>query len=199
MPVLLACPTCLQKVRAPDSVLGKQIKCPQCKNPFLATDSSAPPAPLPRTPSQRETTTDSAIPASEPEPAARLGIDARISIDDDGSDPPSAIRISQETGGSSFGDFLLLRKHVAPKIALPLFYLGLVAILVLGLVCFVAAICLILTEGLSRTIGLLMLIATGLATPLAVVVWRVFCEMVVAVFGTNAGNTTAPNLRDVES
>ena len=58
MPVITQCPKCGKKLRAPDDRLGKQAKCPQCKNPFTiqaaagmspgADGGSAQPRPTPR-------------------------------------------------------------------------------------------------------------------------------------------------------
>lgn len=184
MPVIVACPTCLQKVRVPDSVLGKQIKCPQCKNPFVAGDSSAPPTAASRTAASRAGGSSAASAVAEPavaaEPPSKGWSNPEIDVVEDEFDTRSALRPRPE--GNGFADFLLLKTFVAPRIQVALFYIGLVAILVFGLVSLVAAIFLALRAGLERTMGLLLLIATVLATPLAVVVWRVFCEMVAAVF-----------------
>ncbi len=36
MPTLIACPRCQRKLRVPDDLLGKSVKCPGCAEPFMA-------------------------------------------------------------------------------------------------------------------------------------------------------------------
>jgi predicted Zn finger-like uncharacterized protein len=43
MPTTVDCPTCSRKLRIPDELLGKKVKCPQCGNAFVASASA--PAP----------------------------------------------------------------------------------------------------------------------------------------------------------
>src|SRR5437660_9929719 len=102
MTVVIACPICTQKVRAPDSVLGRQIKCPQCKNPFIALDPNA----IPAAP---------AFDAGFPEkPGTPVLGDEDAEISEDVPRRPSA-----------FVDYLLFRRMVTPVIITVLFYLGL--------------------------------------------------------------------------
>ena len=37
MPTIIYCPSCGRKLNAPDQVLGKQVRCPQCKVSFTAS------------------------------------------------------------------------------------------------------------------------------------------------------------------
>jgi predicted Zn finger-like uncharacterized protein len=41
MPVSVSCPSCERKLRVPDELLGKRVKCPGCKNTFTAEDPDA--------------------------------------------------------------------------------------------------------------------------------------------------------------
>jgi hypothetical protein len=43
MPTTVDCPTCSRKLRIPDELLGKKVKCPQCGNAFLAGAAAPPP------------------------------------------------------------------------------------------------------------------------------------------------------------
>jgi predicted Zn finger-like uncharacterized protein len=43
MPTTVDCPNCSRKLRIPDELLGKKVKCPQCGNAFVASASA--PAP----------------------------------------------------------------------------------------------------------------------------------------------------------
>jgi hypothetical protein len=47
MPEFVSCPDCQRKLRVPDEMLGKKVKCPDCKGTFLATagGAAAPPGP----------------------------------------------------------------------------------------------------------------------------------------------------------
>ncbi len=48
MPITVACSSCNRKLRVPDDLLGKRVKCPTCGNTFEATaEDEAPPEPPP--------------------------------------------------------------------------------------------------------------------------------------------------------
>jgi predicted Zn finger-like uncharacterized protein len=60
MPTTVDCPNCSRKLRIPDELLGKKVKCPQCGNAFTASASAPPPeemeeepAPAPRAAARR--------------------------------------------------------------------------------------------------------------------------------------------------
>ncbi len=36
MPEIVTCPNCTRKLRVPDDLVGKTVKCPECKQAFLA-------------------------------------------------------------------------------------------------------------------------------------------------------------------
>lgn len=42
MPEIVTCPNCSRKLRVPDNLLGKTVKCPECKQAFSAQTESAP-------------------------------------------------------------------------------------------------------------------------------------------------------------
>jgi predicted Zn finger-like uncharacterized protein len=61
MPEIVNCPQCERKLRVPEELLGKKVKCPTCENTFSASiaSSAAPtpprreePAPRPRSPEE---------------------------------------------------------------------------------------------------------------------------------------------------
>src|SRR5262245_32305826 len=104
--LVIACPICLQKIRAPANVVGRQIRCPQCKNGFTAADPAAvggtsvlPSAPRPREPEANEE------PAADP-----LGLE---SDDNGGKGAPASNAVI---------DFLLLRRLITPAILVALFW-----------------------------------------------------------------------------
>jgi predicted Zn finger-like uncharacterized protein len=45
MPINTDCPSCNRKLRVPDELLGKKVKCPTCGTVFQADESSAPAGP----------------------------------------------------------------------------------------------------------------------------------------------------------
>jgi hypothetical protein len=61
MPTLVACPKCQRKLRVPDDLLGKSVKCPGCHEPFTADGGAAVTLALP----PRETAEDERV---TPEP-----------------------------------------------------------------------------------------------------------------------------------
>jgi predicted Zn finger-like uncharacterized protein len=47
MPIITQCPACERKVRVPDELLGKKVRCPGCGDTFTAADTPAAPEPKP--------------------------------------------------------------------------------------------------------------------------------------------------------
>ena len=50
MPVTVVCPACKSKLKAPDNLIGKAVKCPSCAKPVLVKAAAAAPAPAPAAP-----------------------------------------------------------------------------------------------------------------------------------------------------
>ena len=44
MPEIVSCPDCDRKLRVPDNLLGKKVKCPSCGNMFTADTNGAAPS-----------------------------------------------------------------------------------------------------------------------------------------------------------
>ena len=36
MPTVVACPSCQKQLKVPDELLGRKVKCPGCKETFMA-------------------------------------------------------------------------------------------------------------------------------------------------------------------
>jgi membrane-associated protease RseP (regulator of RpoE activity) len=70
MPVVIACPSCKQKLKAPDAAIGKAVKCPGCGSAIKVNAPDAPePAPAPAA-AQRQAAAAAKTPAprrDEPE------------------------------------------------------------------------------------------------------------------------------------
>jgi predicted Zn finger-like uncharacterized protein len=105
MPELVSCPDCQSKLRVPDHLLGKKVKCPRCGNPFQATaEQPAPPpeeeeeAPRPRKPARREEYEEEAVarkrkPARPPEDEEEeIPVARRRRDEDDEEESPRARR-----------------------------------------------------------------------------------------------------------
>jgi predicted Zn finger-like uncharacterized protein len=69
MPEIVQCPECQRKLKVPDNLLGKKVKCPTCGATFTAASEAAPepaPAPAPARRPRREEAYE-----EEPAPPAR--------------------------------------------------------------------------------------------------------------------------------
>src|SRR5215475_13334355 len=103
MPVVIASPICQQKVRVNTSLLGKSVKCPQCKNPFTAVDPNAAAAPAPTwEPVTAKPEFDFTSAREEP---------PREEVSDEEDLPPSP-PVPRKSGGSALVDYLLFRRMV---------------------------------------------------------------------------------------
>lgn len=178
MTIVVACPTCQQKIRAPESVLGRQIKCPQCKNAFIPeaaptqaqVTASAPPEPPPYEPpaSTWESAGQNDLP--EPEPTYTP---TRRSRDTGGR--------SGEKSGGGFVDYLLFRRMVTPGIITVIFYIGVVGIILGGLISTgITVFALIRSELYGMAI--LYLVIGFMSGLMGLVFWRIYCELIILAF-----------------
>jgi hypothetical protein len=75
MPEIIACPQCKGKLKLPEALLGKKVRCPDCKNTFVA-GASAPVAAPPPLPQFKQGVAAPPIRKPAPPPAEVLEIDA---------------------------------------------------------------------------------------------------------------------------
>jgi uncharacterized protein len=71
MPVTVVCPACKSKLKAPDNLIGKAVKCPSCSKPVLVKAAAAPasaPAPAPKKPPVKPAPVIEEEPIEEMEP-----------------------------------------------------------------------------------------------------------------------------------
>lgn len=155
--IVIACPICMQKIRAPEAVVGRQVKCPQCKNSFLAADPNSIIADVPEVPGVDPTDWEATIPRDEPETAG-----------------------SRSSG--SLVDYLVFRRMVTPAIITVVFYLGAGLILLSGLVYGIISLIALFGSRGTALVGLLGLLVAALSTIICVVMWRVFCEVLISIF-----------------
>ncbi|HEV3145186.1 MAG TPA: DUF4282 domain-containing protein [Gemmataceae bacterium] len=183
MPLVIACPTCQQKIRAPESVIGRQIKCPQCKTPFVAQDSSSVgvAAGSPAATVREQLPPQQEFPAVPPATQAWPG---------NGEEAPEETEPSarEKAPRGSFVDYLLFRRMITPWIIIVVFYLGVAGILIYGLVMFVLDLGLMVAAarsgggGLAVALTLLYALGVFLATLVSLVMWRVYCEVIATFF-----------------
>jgi hypothetical protein len=184
MPLVIACPICQQKIRAPETVIGRQIKCPQCKTPFIAQDTSSLAAGV----VSPGGTVREQIPPSQQQiaPAAPAGTQAWPSgRAEELGEAEAEPRERAAPSRGSFMDYLLFRRMVTPWIIIVVFYLGVVGILIGGIVQFVMAILLMVeSRGRSAGVGIavLYIVGTLFGTIFALIFWRVYCEVIATFF-----------------
>jgi hypothetical protein len=167
MPVVIACPICQQKVRVNENLLGKSVKCPQCKNPFTAVDPNAAVAPTWEAVTQKPELDFTSPPPPQEPPEEEF----------DDEDVP-AHPATRKSGGSGIVDYLLFRRMVTPWVILVLFYVGVVVLIGLGLFQAVSGV-IALASG--HTLGLALIFGALFGTLFGILLLRVYCE-VVAVF-----------------
>ena len=175
--LVIACPICLQKIRAPAAVVGKQIRCPQCKNGFTAADPSAvanQPA-VPNLPRPREPVPEDEEPGADP-----LGLEADVDA------------VAEPAGPSPFVEFLLLRRMITPVILVALFWFGVAVILLAGLVAFIVAVIGLATRttpvlpGLSTSnVDLTVTFTNGVPTAMKVAITNYRLDAGVAYMNLN--------------
>ena len=71
MPLLVECPSCGKKLKIPDNLVGKQVRCADCAGTFTAENRSAAPPPPSRAPARREAPDDLDEPDDRPERRSR--------------------------------------------------------------------------------------------------------------------------------
>src|SRR5262245_55054054 len=172
MPVVIACPLCQQKIRVNTGLLGKSVKCPQCKNPFTAVDPNAvaPPAPT-WEPVTEKPDLSFAPPRPQEPPEQDFNYD---------QDVPVERPLPRKPGTSAFVDYLLFRRMVTPAILTVIFYL-IVAVEVIGGIVY-GVIGLITLFAGSAILGLASVVAAFVGTIIAVLYTRIACEIILVLF-----------------
>jgi hypothetical protein len=192
MPIVVTCPECDAKIKAPEHAIGKMIKCPKCSGKFTATANSGaapaptpPPAPPPPPPAPDQDTVhddssgfgDIEVPPvkapAAPKPAPKGNDDF-----DDMPMPPKKKR-----GPASFGDFLTFKAFITPTFGIQIVFWVIVAYSMyfgFGLLQFgIDVMDHSFGQGI-KVIGLAML-----QIVLAPIFTRVMCETIVVFFRIN--------------
>jgi len=178
MPLVIACPTCQQKIRAPETVIGRQIKCPQCKTPFVAQDTATGPANLPPPDAPTQIQTAATTPAND---FSNLGQTGATWPGQTGVEPmPEAeSEPRSKSGGGTFMDYILFRRMVTPWIVIFLFYFVTALLILSGVIGFVMGILAVRSSILQ---AVLLIIGSIFGTLLFMVLWRIYCEVLMTFF-----------------
>jgi predicted Zn finger-like uncharacterized protein len=171
MPVVIACPTCQQKVRVNSSLLGKSVKCPQCKNPFTAVDPNAVPESTWEAVTQKPEL-DFSSPPPQPE--------AQQEEFDEEEDAVPRMPSPGKSAGSAFVDYLLFRRMITPVVLTVVFYVIMAAMLIGGIS--YGILSLIWMFRLDFITGLLGLVSAFLGTIFGILFWRIGCELILTLF-----------------
>jgi predicted Zn finger-like uncharacterized protein len=105
MPTTVDCPSCSRKLRIPDELLGKKVKCPTCGNTFTASGGAAPPV------------EEEEAPSPPPRAAARRPVAPRPEEEEEYEDRPARGR----RGGGS---------RLAPHRGVLILILGILSIVI---------------------------------------------------------------------
>jgi hypothetical protein len=86
MPTLVACPKCQRKLRVPDDLLGKSVKCPSCQEAFTADAGTAATLALPPGQAGDERVADRPMPPPERDEEERITGRPRFAEDEEEED-----------------------------------------------------------------------------------------------------------------
>jgi hypothetical protein len=180
--IVVACPICQAKLRAPDSVLGKQVKCSQCKNYFTATDGTggaAPPGPAPASPP----------PPGDPfafDDPGGTGAWQETAVHETPSEEVAPRRRGSRGGAApaagGLKGYLLFHRMITPAIILVLFYGVTVLFLLGGLTTFGFGVYMLFQKGVGVYAALILFAEALIGTPLAILGWRIYCEVLITFF-----------------
>jgi hypothetical protein len=88
MPVLVNCPHCDKKLKVPDNLLGKMVKCPTCTKTFTAEATDAPPTEEEEAPRPSDSVTPQKAAEDEEDRPRRRAWDEDEDEDEDEDRPP---------------------------------------------------------------------------------------------------------------
>lgn len=133
MAIVIDCPSCTRKLRVPDEMLGKKVKCPQCGTTFMAAANGEPepeePAPRRSSSVRERPSPEGRRPAVPDEDEDRPRRRPRDEPEDDEDYKRPARRSGRRAGQAPHRGTMVL---VFGIISIVLFALGLIAALVVG-------------------------------------------------------------------
>lgn len=190
MPIQLRCPDCSAKIRAPDTIIGRQVRCPKCDAEFTAVDDSPAAGPAaPEVPDHSSPVYPSVAPPERKEvpPPSRIeepATDSAPETDDEGEETRTPEQVTSVPPGGAQNpivDFLLFRTMIAPLIIQIIFWIGVLTFVVGGLVNLVLAV-MVIADGREVRLGVgwaFASLGTIFVGPLLV---RIYCELFILLF-----------------
>ena len=202
MPIQLVCPDCSAKIRAPEQVIGRQVRCPKCDAHFTATAdgppapaAAAPPAPPETAPApvpllvpdsypvSQPAAAPAPAPVMEPRPAPQPAPAPLEQLEWKDEPPaPEPVPLLPDGGlrPNAVVDFLLFRTMIAPLIIQIVFWVGVIVCVLGGIINLVISIG-VMVNGQVGVGLLLALVSLGsiFVGPLLV---RIYCELFILLF-----------------
>jgi hypothetical protein len=145
MPIVIYCPDCTAKIRAPEQIIGRHIRCPKCDSEFVAkgdeapTPSAPPSAPEPPTPSAPV-----AVPFAPPPPPEEPAKPARSETirpepaadvpppPEEKPASPASVPELVPLPANALADFLLFRTMITPILVQLIFWIGTILCILTG-------------------------------------------------------------------
>jgi predicted Zn finger-like uncharacterized protein len=91
MAIIINCPSCERKLRVPDELLGKNVKCPSCQTLFVGKSQPSQPVPAAATASPPAADRTADAPPNPPPPATAAPT-MNLSLDDEPAPGPRPLR-----------------------------------------------------------------------------------------------------------
>jgi hypothetical protein len=154
MAITVSCPHCAAKMRAPEDMMGRTVKCAACQKPFALPAASPPPYQQ----------VSSAPPSYQP-----AGEDFEDVGDGGGRRKP------RSTG--RFADYLSFRRMITPLVIQVIFWIGVALILIGALISFVTTL---LTGNLLMILA--GTLGASLGTLVGILLLRIYCEIIIIFF-----------------
>lgn len=172
MALTINCPHCQAKVRAPESLVGKKVKCPTCKEQFTVEGEAAeaPAAPAPE-PIKQEAYTES-------KPSEAKDDDDADDRDDDQEEEKPRPKRKAASGG--FADFIFFRTMITPFAVQVVYFIATGLVFLFGLFQMGVGLFALIN---GNIVGMLAGMFGGLlGTIVGLVVVRIYCEVLILMF-----------------
>ncbi len=189
MPITITCPDCDARIRAPDSMEGRPVRCPKCAAHFTAAASPDPPPAPPR--DETPLPAPSAVTAPALPPVSPAVDDRPAAVWSELPQPtapkpapeaePKASEPAPAPAPNVLADFLFFRKLAAPVLIQILFWCGFAGCVLVGGLQFAGVLALLNRgERFGVVAGpLLLTLGIWFLGPLVI---RLACEVLVAFF-----------------
>ena len=126
MPVLVNCPHCDKKLKVPDNLVGKMVKCPTCSKTFTAEATDAPPSSAEEEATSRSGDVVPSRKSGEEEDRPRRRV--RDDDDDEEEERPRRRRLRDEDDDDDYDDRPRRRGRGAPHRGTLILVLGILSI-----------------------------------------------------------------------